>query len=169
MNYILRKAETRDLPEIMRIISQAKELMRLDGNDQWNDGYPTEEHITSDLEKGYGFVLAESTNDMAVCYGAVVFDGEASYDHIEGKWLSYQPFVVIHRRAVSNEHKGKGLAKLFFRKVEDMAINKGVRSSKVDTNHSNYRMLNLLPSIGYNYCGKIYFERGERMAFEKLL
>jgi hypothetical protein len=30
-------------------------------------------------------------------------------------------------------------------------------------------MLHLMEKLGFEYCGKIQYERGERMAFEKLI
>ena len=38
-----------------------------------------------------------------------MFTGEPSYAVIQGKWLSEQPYVVLHRLAVSGEARGGGV------------------------------------------------------------
>ena len=104
-----------------------------------------------------------------VAYGAVVFTGESSYNDIQGKWLTEQPYVVLHRLAVSECDKGHGIGQRFMEEVERMSVAKGVFSFKVDTNHDNERMLRVLEKTGFTYCGNIFFQGDYRMAYEKLL
>lgn len=41
--------------------------------------------------------------------------------HIEGKWPGENPFVVVHRLAVADGMKGKGIATAFMKEVEKRA------------------------------------------------
>lgn len=169
MNCIFRKAQISDLPAVMVIIRQAIDQMRSEGKNQWNENYPTVGHISSDIEKGYGFVLEDAATGIIACYGAIVYDGEPAYNHLEGEWLSEYPYVVVHRMAILNEFKGQGLAAVFFDCVEKISLKKGVRSFKIDTNYDNSRMLNVLRRLGFTYCGTIHYEGGQRMAYEKII
>ena len=112
---------------------------------------------------------AAAAQGNVVAYGAVVFDGEPAYDAIEGAWLTDGDYVVLHRMAVADGEKGRGVATEFMRRVEAMAYGRGTGSMRVDTNFDNRYMLRMLGRLGFVYCGKVRYRSGERLAFEKLL
>ena len=163
----LRKATAQDVETIWNIILDAKEQMRLAGSAQWQDGYPKKESIETDMENGYGYVL--TFKEKIIAYTAVIFDIEPAYEIIEGKWLTQQPYAVVHRMAVSKEMKRKGIAHYFFQLIEEMVVNKHVYSVRVDTNFDNQPMLSILKKRNYVYCGEVYFRGAARKAFEKVL
>ena len=70
-----------DLDQVLSIIRDAQAMMAEEGRNQWQDGYPAASDIVSDIEKGYGYVLDKE--EGIVAYGAVVFDGEPTYERIE--------------------------------------------------------------------------------------
>lgn len=167
-----RRASAEDAARILEIIRQAQAQMRVAGSRQWQNGYPALGDIRCDIEKGYGYVLCQPGNaapEGVVAYGAVVFDGEAAYDAIEGKWLTPEPYVVLHRLAVADGMKHRGVAGEYLRRVESLARGRGVEAFRVDTNFDNRYMLRLLEKTGFRYCGKIRYDSGERLAFEKRL
>lgn len=112
---------------------------------------------------------AAQAQGNVVAYGAVVFDGEPAYDAIEGAWLTDGDYVVLHRMAVADGEKGRGVATEFMRRVEAMACGHGTDSMRVDTNFDNRYMLRMLGRLGFVYCGKVRYRSGERLAFEKTL
>lgn len=168
MTYQLRKATKIDLGRCWEIISQATLQMLKEKKHQWDETYPTIEHILTDIDSENAYVLCDSDNQIVV-YGAVVFSGEPSYKIITGKWLSEQEYVVVHRLAVAKEMRGLGLATFFLEKVEEVSIEKGIHSFKIDTNYDNYSMQQLLKKCGFTYCGDIIYLHGARLAYEKLL
>lgn len=99
--------------------------------------------------------------------GGVVFDGEPAYGAIDGAWLTGGDYVVLHRLAVADGEKGRGVAAEFMRRTEALARGRGVGSFRVDTNFDNRYMLRMLERLRFAYCGKIIYESGERLAFEK--
>ncbi|MDR3272441.1 MAG: GNAT family N-acetyltransferase [Flavobacteriaceae bacterium] len=161
----LRKAEKTDTEQVWQIILQAKEQLRLMNSRQWQEGYPAIENITCDIEKDYGYVLCRE-NDV-IAYAAVVFDGEPAYKDIQGKWLTDLPYVVVHRLAVADDAKRQGIGALFMQKVEELCREKGIHSFRVDTNFDNLYMQKILYAMNFVYCGEIFFEKGERKAYEK--
>ena len=168
MNYLFRKATHPDTDRIWQIIQQAKEQMRRLNSRQWQDGYPAIENIIGDIEKGYGYVLCDE--DTVIAYGAVVFDGEPTYNNIQGKWLTDLPYVVLHRLAVADEVKNRGVATAFMQKVMELAKQKGIDSFRVDTNFDNLYMHKMLSALDFTYCGEIFTERKQqRNAYEKVL
>ncbi len=163
----IRKAVSSEIPAIWKIIQQAIERRKQDGSQQWQDGYPNEQSIHTDLANGSAYVLVE--NDQILAYAAIIFDIEPAYTDIEGKWLTDEDYVVVHRVATSNEAIGKGIATHVFKLIEDLAIDSEVYSIKVDTNFDNLPMLKILDKLGYTYCGEVFFRGSERKAFEKVL
>lgn len=163
----LRKAEVRELDIAMELIDQAKASLRAQGVDQWQSGYPDRECLRSDLERGTGYFCVE--DGAAVGYLCVDFDGEPAYDTLDGAWLTEQPYVVVHRLALDDRVKGRGLASRVFALVEDLAGKRGIHSFKVDTDRDNRVMRHLLEKNGFTCCGTIRFDNSEKIAFEKLL
>ncbi len=166
-HYILRKAEDSDIQVIWKIIQQAIERRKKDGSEQWQNGYPNKESIKDDIENGVGFVYEQEENIVA--YAAIIFDIEAAYEIIEGKWKSSGKYAVVHRVAVSNDFAGKGIATALFLEIENLVKSQNYFVIKVDTNFDNVPLLKILEKLKYEYCGKVYFRGSERKAFEKIL
>ena len=77
---------------------------------------------------------------------------------------------MIHRIAVDNRYKGTGLSSDIIKEVEQLCLEKGVHSIKVDTHQDNKSMQKLLQKNNFTSCGIIYVEDGSpRIAFEKVL
>lgn len=68
-----RRTIKTDVDYIMKIIVQAQDYLKEQGVDQWQDGYPNEEVINSDIDHGYGYVFLKE--DDIVATAAVSFDG----------------------------------------------------------------------------------------------
>ena len=166
--YIFRPAGMADMGRIMEIIGQAKAQMKREGRDQWDENYPAERDISGDILSSSGYVLV--SGELPVAYGAAVFSGEPAYSAIRGKWLSDLDYVVLHRLAVADEVKGRGVATVFMRKVEELAACRGIRSFKVDTRYDNIPMLKVFTRLGFSYCGEVRYGHGsclaERSGFE---
>ena len=163
----LRKATLPEVPAIWEILQQAIARRKQDGSDQWQDGYPNEQSIHNDLANGSAYVLTDQ--DQIIAYAAIIFDIEPAYTEIQGKWLTNDQYVVIHRVATSNEVLGKGIATQLFQLIEELALDSKVYSIKVDTNFDNIPMLKILEKLDYVYCGEVFFRGAARKAFEKVL
>lgn len=163
----LRKATASEIPAIWKILQQAIDRRKQDGSAQWQDGYPNEQSIRNDLASGSAYVLID--NEQIIAYAAIIFDVEPAYTEIDGKWLTNEEYVVVHRVATSNEVIGKGVATHLFKLIEDIALDSNVYSIKVDTNFDNIPMLKILAKLDYVYCGEVFFRGSARKAFEKAL
>lgn len=163
-----RLATLADAPAIMSIIDYARHQMLAEGKQQWNESYPVLQHIEADILSGHAYVMCLC--DKIVAYGAIIFGEEPAYRHIQkGQWLSEQPYVVVHRLAVSGTARKRGLGTLFMQWVEKLMLERGVYSFKVDTNFDNFAMQRVLEKLHFCYCGEIKYERGTRMAYEKIV
>lgn len=166
---LFRKAEETDIERIWEIIGQAKAQMRRLNSQQWDENYPLLEDIAQDIESGNGYVFCDR-NNRVVTYGVISFDGEPAYNDIKGKWSNNLPYMIVHRLAVADEMKRQGMARRFMLQAEDVSREKGIYEFRVDTNYDNQYMLQLIDSLGFNYCGEVsYREDKIRKAFEKSL
>lgn len=163
----LRLANVSEIDIIWTIVQQAIAQRKMDGSDQWQNGYPNEQTVADDINNGAGYILVD--NHIIVAYAAIIFGIEPAYNDIKGNWLSNGEYAVVHRVATSGDFKGKGIATQLFTMIEDLCIGKNVFSIKVDTNFDNVPMLRILEKLNYSYCGEIFFSGSSRMAYEKLL
>lgn len=166
---IFRKAEEVDAFNIMNIIKQAQDYFKENKIDQWQNNYPNSDTIKNDIKNNNAYVLVD--NDRIVGTVAVIFTGEKTYDTIyNGKWLSNREYATIHRIAVDSALKGYGLSSVIIKYIEEMCIERGIKSIKVDTHKNNESMQRLLEKNGFQYCGIIYLlDNSERLAYEKVL
>lgn len=164
----LRKSVNEDINNIMQIIDEAKEALKEQGIDQWQNGYPNDDVIRNDILNNDSYVFIKNNEIVATL--AVSFDGEKTYDKIyDGDWISNDEFAVIHRIAISNKYKGTGIASEIIKMIEAMCLDKDVHSIKVDTHEFNIPMQKLLKKNDFKYCGVIYLEdKSKRVAFEKI-
>lgn len=162
-----RAATIEDLETIMYLIEQAKDYLKSKGIDQWQDGYPDVDIIREDIQDGNGYVLIHCNE--VIGYICISFDGEERYDTIDGQWKSIQPYAVVHRMAIDNNHKGRGLTSFILKYVEELCHERGVKSIKIDTDDDNTTMKHILAKNKYEYCGIISFDNSDKIAFEKLL
>lgn len=168
MALTLRKSLPEDIPAIMRLIEEAQEYFRSKGIDQWQNGYPNPDSIMDDITLNHSFVL-EMDEEIAAT-AMISFDGEPTYNRIEGAWLTDYPYVVVHRVAVRSDLKGRNLAGEIFDQAERMCSERGINSFRVDTHKENLSMQRLLTKRGFQQCGIITVSYGaERLAFEKVL
>lgn len=167
MDNQFRKAVLSEIPLIWAILQQAIIRRREEGSRQWQDGYPNPEVLQKDIEKGAGFVVTEG--ETIIGYSAVLINDEPAYATIEGKWLTTEDFIVVHRVAVAEQYLGKGIAQKIFGHIETFALSNKIYSIKADTNYDNIAMMKIFEKLGYTYCGEVYFRGSARKAYEKVL
>jgi len=167
MEFKFRKAEITDINTIWELLQRAILRRKEDGSNQWQDGYPNLDVVKKDVDHGSGFVLTDA--DIIVGYCAVMVNDEPEYANIQGKWLTNDDFVAIHRVAISETYLGKGLAQKIMLHVEEYAVSNGIFSIKADTNFDNFAMLKVFEKLGYVFCGEVYFRNSPRKAYEKIL
>ncbi|MDH2335868.1 GNAT family N-acetyltransferase [Clostridium perfringens] len=164
-----RQAKISDLDQIVEIIELSKKYLKETKVDQWQDGYPEKEDLRRDIESGNSYVL--TNKDEIVATTVISLDGESTYNSIfNGEWITNEDYIVMHRVAVHDKYKGKGIFKELIKEAENLALNKGISSIKIDTHRDNISMQRAVVKNDFKKCGIIYLEDGsERIAFEKVL
>jgi len=168
-NLRFRKGGADDLERIMELVADAQNWFREQGIDQWQDGYPTQDIILSDISYSNNYIV--ELNGVVSATFVASFDGEPTYNEIRGKgWLNENPYAVVHRIAVADACRRKGIAKEILHYTEELCAERGVRDIRIDTHRDNMAMRSLLKKMGYTHCGRITLTSGAfREAYHKEL
>lgn len=155
----IRKTKFEDFEEVMDIYRKAAVFMAENGNPTQWVGYPSEEMVKNDIEKGQSYVCTEDEDILAVF---VYFEeNDPWYAYIEGKWVNDKPYGVVHRIASTRKKKGCG----------EFCINwafERCKNLRIDTHKDNIPMQNLIKKMNFEYCGIVYMDDGSpRIAFQK--
>ena len=159
---IIREANQIDVTDIMQVMEAAKRIMRSSGNmHQWENGYPSEAVVISDMEKHGGYVIEEA--GRIVGYFAFLPSPEPTYSEIyDGEWLDdVQSYHVVHRIASNPDVHG------IFNDIMDFCFSHDT-NIRIDTHKDNLIMQHNIEKHGFTYCGIIYLANGdERLAYQK--
>lgn len=163
MSYTIRKSTLADLPIILSLRDQAREIMRSYGNVyQWPDGYPRDDMFLKDIELGGSHVMLDEEGIIVGTF-ALLPSPEVTYNVIyDGQWLDDGPYYVIHRIASTPDSHGILDALLDYCESQ-------VANIRIDTHEANFIMREGLKRHGYQYCGIIHLLNGdERLACQKI-
>lgn len=157
-NLSIRKAEIKDLSELLNLYENARKFMKEQGNEsQWglpskgNKPWPSKESLISRINAGTQFICETKTKIAAsFCY---TIGKDPAYDTIyDGKWPDDRSsYGVIHILASSQITHGAATFCL------EWAL-KQCTQLRIDTHPNNKPMRSLLEKNGFTYCGKIYME-----------
>ena len=170
LNYDCRRAEPDDIPAILAIVDEARRYLASCGVDQWQEAAPGEKIFRRDIEEGACWLFTHQ-DKPAGCISICRHDEE--YDEIIGSWRTDGSYGVIHRVAVADAYRGRGLGGEMMQFAEDILLGTGASSVRIDTHMDNAVMRGMLAKRGYIYCGVVIHERKNgaliRLAYEKPL
>ena len=168
-NLRFRKGVVGDLERIMELVVDAQNWFRGQNIDQWQDGYPTPEIISSDILRDENYVV--ELNGVVVATFVISFAGEPTYSEIKGKgWLNDNRYAVVHRIAVADECRRKGIAREILYYAEELSVEQNITDIRIDTHRDNVAMRSLIKKLGYSHCGRITLTSGAfREAYQKEL
>ncbi len=164
-----KQTEIKDIPQVMEIIKAAQNYLKSKRIDQWQHNYPNSETIKEDINNHNSYII--EVGNKIIATAAIIFGDDPTYDYIEsGNWLSSGKYGVIHRAAVKEEYKGRGIASKIFSKTFELAKERGITSIRIDTHPDNIAMKRAIKKADFKYCGIIYTKSGgKRLAYEKIL
>ena len=160
--YSFRHATMADLPLMLHLRDQAREIMRSYGNvNQWPEGYPPQAKFKKDIEVGGSYLMTDLSGAPVATF-AMLPGPDPTYAIIyDGQWLNDEPYLVVHRIASTPDSHGVLDAILDFCEAQSTNI-------RIDTHADNLVMIKGLKKRGYQYCGIIHLLNGEeRLAFQK--
>ena len=146
-----------DLKRIMEIKDDAVAFMNSQGNDQWNDHYPTEATFVDFINRGYLHLLEEEGQIVGMI-GLVDHQDE---EYKPMPWSAQGQDLVVHRLALAKEAYGKGYAKFLLNYAIEVAKKRNVAIIKLDTYCKNKVAQKLFLDTGFVYVGDINFPQSD--------
>ncbi|MFK5675549.1 GNAT family N-acetyltransferase [Ligilactobacillus sp. LYQ60] len=168
----LRHAIPSDQSAIMAILTGAIIALKRTGSPQWQNGYPNDTTITTDIKQHVAYVLEK--DQTVIGYAALVGGPDPNYLHINGQWLtSNTNYCTIHRVALAQSIRRQGMATPFLTLLLAQAKQDGYQSVRIDTHRLNLPMQKTAINAGFIQCGMIKIINDptdpNRIAYEQLL
>jgi RimJ/RimL family protein N-acetyltransferase len=163
----LERAQPKDLDRCYDILDQGRRFQQEQGFTQWTDEYPTRDLVRQDIEGGIGYCV--NVDGTIAGYLCITSDEEPAYRDIKGAWTQDEPYIVVHRWALSDEFHGIGLADKTLALIDEFALRSGIPYIRADTDFPNKRMQHILEKNGYVRCGEVIFQGSGKIAYDKVL
>ena len=94
-NLRFRKGRAEDLDGVMALVADAQKWFAEQSIDQWQDGYPTQDIILSDISCNNNYIV--ELNNIKSATFVASFDGEPTYSEIKGRgWLNENSYAVVN-------------------------------------------------------------------------
>ena len=164
----IRKANKSDLDNIMLMYKSCVKGMLANDIDQWDETYPNAEVIMEDLIAQTYFVAEENS----IIIGGINIDQNQDKTYLEINWEDKSnSSLVVHRLGVKEKFWKKGIGKKLMIFAENLVVEKGLKSIRLDTYSGNPKAMEFYINLGYQQLGHIYLKEGknEYYCFEKII
>ena len=170
MQVRIREATYSDIEGLVALYDSARAYFAANGIDQWQVGGPDFDTAFGDVEDGICYVVVDDEGRLEATF-VCDFSGEPAYDKLMGgEWLCEREYATLHRVAVAEEFKGRGIGGEMIAFIEQRCREYGVEAIRGDTHRDNLPMQRMLEKNGFVLRGKVtYTVAGERLAYEKTL
>jgi ribosomal protein S18 acetylase RimI-like enzyme len=148
---IIRLATLNDMTGIMQLIAEVVPAMNAAGNFQWDSTYPNTGVFENDIAHNHLWVADVDGHIAGIA--AITTDQEPEYAAVG--WDLNETAIVTHRLAVSTRYRGQGIGAKLLQQAEQEAINRGIKTLRIDTNSNNKATRQLFPKLGYEFAGEI--------------
>lgn len=143
-----------NLPSVLKISKKIKIDLKKQNNDQWKWIYPNRSNYKADIKNGTMHGITDGNELIAV----VTLDDIQSQQYQTLNWSDKEGKpCCIHRLAVDPDHQGKGLGKLLLQYIENLAIQKGYTSVRIDVYKINETAKALYTRNGYKEIGEVRY------------
>lgn len=155
---IIEKANPKQLNGIFEIFVECKRSLEKENIFQWTEQYPALHHIADDIQNGFLY----SMNNEGKSLGVIHISNIEEPEYKTVVWSdSNGTCLVIHRLAVHPENQKQGLAGNLMDFAENVAIESGYTSIRLDVYSGNERALRFYENRGYQKRGEVNFSGRE--------
>jgi len=161
----IRLAHREDLDAVIVIIQKATRQMDSQGIPQWDDIYPSDSILKTDIERKQMHVIE---NEGSVC-GCITLNEEQSPEYSDVSWSYPGKTLVVHRLTIDPEHQGQKFASRLMDFAEKEAGSKGYKSIRLDAFTKNPAAVALYEGRKYRNAGTVRFRKGIFFCYEKKL
>lgn len=166
MQLTFRRAGLADLGEVWNLVSNAIVHMIEQNILQWDELYPTEEDLLSDIEKKQLY-MGLREGQLAVIY---VLNQECEPEYAGGNWKYPElPFYIVHRLCVHPAYQHQGIAKETLLHIEKELKVSHIHAVRLDVFSQNPYALKLYEGMGYTRTGHAEWRKGLFYLMEKYI
>lgn len=145
-----RIAKLKDFEEIIKMKNEVKERIIEENLPIWLDGYPLDEMILEDIEKGYGRVVEEKNIVAYACFHKAIEE----YPEDTFKRKNLQSFGRV---MVKNDCLGKHFGSFLIRKMIEEAKSMEVEGLGILADACNIKAIRLYEKYGFKKEGSKQF------------
>jgi ribosomal protein S18 acetylase RimI-like enzyme len=150
----IRISKIMDIKNILDIYDKCKVNLNEQGIFQWTVNYPNIEIITTDIKKGFLYLM-ENGNKII---GAINISEEQEDEYLKIDWeFNTGNILVIHRLVIDPEHQRKGYARKLMDFAENYAEINDYSSIRLDVYSQNERAIRFYKKRNYSIRGKVNF------------
>jgi GNAT superfamily N-acetyltransferase len=149
------QADQGHISSVMKVIDACTHAMRQAGIFQWDEIYPNREQIEEDVRDRSLYVA----RDKGICLGAVSLNEKQEEAYQQLEWCGTEPALVVHRLCVDPSFQGLGIAGQLMSFAEDLALQLGWASIRLDAYAGNPKAVALYEGRGYRRVGQVSFPR----------
>ena len=166
MDTIFTLATGVELKEIYPIYKKAIAYMDFQNINQWDEKYPTEDIIKTDILKQQMYKLLQNKKIVS----AIVINDEQDDEYKSGKWKYTEgKIAVIHRLCVHPDFQNQGIGKKAMICAENLLYENNYLAVRLDAFAQNPYALRLYEKLGYSRVGEVNFRKGRFYLYEKLI
>ncbi|MEC4113080.1 GNAT family N-acetyltransferase [Myroides pelagicus] len=162
---MIRPTEITDLPHILEVLEEVKQHMFYQGIDQWDEEYPNENIIHTDIKKEQAYIYTQ--NNKIIAY--MVLNEEYDIEYNALNWTTPTSFIVIHRLFVKPTAQGKGISSQMIQYAEEYAKTNNYASIRFDAYSRNNTANAVYLKKNYRLVGTVQFRKGVFNCYEKAL
>ncbi|HPJ02820.1 MAG TPA: GNAT family N-acetyltransferase [Candidatus Limiplasma sp.] len=160
----LEKASADDLDAISALLYGVVAHLNQSGIAQWDEVYPNKANVEKDLQNGELY-MARTGGKIA---GIITLNRESDPAYQTADWSYTGPdYRVVHRLCVAADMQGQGIGGQMMRLAEEMLINSGMQSVRLDAFSQNPHSLRLYEKLGYRVVGEAVWRKGLFYPMEK--
>lgn len=155
-----------DIENIMELVNECVEDLESKEIYQWNDYYPTRNHITESIKDKTLYLFKDNED----CLGMISVTDKQPLEYEKLNWTSKNSIIVITKLAVNPKYQNQGIGQILLNFAEDLAMNNSC-SIRLDVFSENPRAINLYEKNGYTRVGITYFPKRELpfYCYEKII
>lgn len=148
---IYRTAEDMDIEEILQMKNEVKERIQKENLPIWLDGYPSDDFIKEDIEKGYGRVIEDKEKIIAyACFH------HASEEYPKGTFFK-DNLQSFGRIMVCNQYLGKHCGSYLISEMIKEAKTMPVEGMGILVDACNLKAVHLYERYGFKKEGSKQF------------
>jgi len=149
----IRAASDGDIQEIIALYKKCTVKMNQSGLFNWHDNYPDFETVKNDIQTGTLYIL-----ETDYIQGAVALNDDQPPEYVNINWEYHEePYLVVHRLAISPDQQGKGYGIRLMEFAEKLAASTACPSIRMDVYTINTPGRSLYQKLSYKELNEFYF------------